>query len=291
MTIHIKDSTVAGAPIMCATAGALIGVLDWFLVTELGWTKEFSNSTTGAAYRPATGNRFYYQFNHTLPHQTEIRSFVSMTAWNTGSGGTPASTVNAPNWNTNTADTTPLAYTLISDGTFVIMLLHQGNTPSGYMLCVFGDIISYLPEDNFASVVSGASSYASPSSGHTNDTSAQTYRKLVRAADQLEAQKSFGYSTASTLLQSHLGSGDVLYPNEVTGGLVLFPILVVETSPNVIRGRLPGILSPTRVSTLLAGTTFNGTGDLAGRTYKVFSLGGSSALGKIAIETSDTWWT
>lgn len=291
MTIHIKDSTVAGAPIMCATAGALIGVLDWFLVTELGWTKEFSNSTTGAAYRPPTGNRFYYQFNHTLPYQTEMRSFVSMTAWNTGSGGTPTSTVYCPNWNTTIADSTPLAYTLISDGTFVILLLHQGNTTGGYALCVFGDIISYLPEDNFASVVSGATTNSSPFTGHTNDTSAQANRKLVRAADQLEAQKSFAYSTASTLLQSHLGSGDTLYPNEVTGGLVLFPVLVVETSPNVIRGRLPGILSPTRVSTLLAGTTFNGTGDLAGRTYKVFSLGGSSSLGKIAIETSDTWRT
>lgn len=291
MTIHIKDSTVAGAPIMCATAGALIGVLDWFLVTELGWTKEFSNSTTGAAYRPPTGNRFYYQFDHALTYQTEMRSFVSMTDWNAGSGGTPTSTVYCPNRNTTIADSTPLAYTLISDGTFVILLLYQGNTTGGYAFITFGDIISYLPEDNFASVLAGTSGNTSPSSGHTNDTSAQAHRKLVRAADQLEAQKSFGYSTASTLLQSHLGSGDVLYPNEVTGGLVLFPILVVETSPNVIRGRLPGILSPTRVSTLLAGTTFNGTGDLAGRTYKVFSLGGSSTLGKIAIETSDTWRT
>lgn len=291
MTIHIKDSTVAGAPIMCATAGALIGVLDWFLVTELGWTKEFSNSTTGAAYRPPTGNRFYYQFNHTMSYQTEIRSFVDMTAWNTGSGGTPTSMVYCPNWGATTADSTPIAYTLISDGTFVILLLHQGNTAGGYALCVFGDIISYLPNDNFASVVSGATSYSSPSSGHTNDMSAAAHRKLVRAADQLEAQKSFAYSTTSTLLQSYLGSGDTLYPNEVTGGLVLFPVLVVEKSPNVIRGRLPGILSPARVSTLLAGTTFNGTGDLAGRTYKVFSLGGESTLGKIAIETSDTWRT
>ena len=291
MTIHIKSSTDAGAPELSSTAGTLIPVLDWFLVTELGWTKEFSNSTTGAAYRPATGNRFYYQFNHTLTYQTEMRSFVSMTAWNTGSGGTTASTIYAPNWSTTSADTTPVAYTLISDGTFVIMLIHQGTTTGGYAFITFGDIISYLPEDNFASIISGAAGYTSPSSGHTNDTSAKTHRRLVRAADQLEAQKSFGYSTSSTLLQSNLGSGDVLYPNEITGGLVLFPVLVVEMSPAVIRGRLPGILSPTRVSTLLAGTTFNGTGDLAGRTYKVFSLGGSSETGKIAIETSDTWRT
>lgn len=290
MTIHIKTSTDAGAPVLSSTAGTLVAVLDWFLVTECGWEKAFANSTTGGAYRAPTGNRFYYQFNNTLAHQTEVRSFVSMTAWDTGSGGSPASTVYCPVSNSTATDSIPRAYTLISDGTFVIALIHQNST-YGYGLLTFGDIISYLPEDDFASIISGATGYTSPSSGHTNDTTTQTNRKLVRAADQLEAQKSFGYSTASTLLQSNLGGGDVMYPNEVTGGLVLFPILVVETSPAVIRGRLPGILSPTRVSTLLAGTTFNGTGDLAGRTYKVFSLGGSSTLGKIAIETSDTWRT
>ena len=291
MTIHIKSSSDAGAPILSSTAGALVAVLDWFLVTECGWTKSFANDTTGGAYRAPTGNRFYYQFNNTLTYQTEMRSFVSMTAWNTGSGGSPASTVYCPNWNSTSADSTPLVYQLISDGTFVIMLIHQGNVTGGTFLCTFGDIISYLPSDNFASVITGTSGYASPANGHQNNTAVVAYKLLVRAADQTEAQKQCGTVTTSTLLQSFIGSGDVMYPNEVTGGLVLFPVLIVEGSPTVIRGRLPGILSPARASTLLAGTTFNGTGDLSGRTYKVFAVGGSSSGGKIAIETSDTWRT
>ena len=291
MTIHIKSSSDAGAPVLSSTAGAMIAVLDWFLVTECGWTKEFSSGTTGAVYRAPSGNRFYYQFNNTLTYQTEVRSFTDMTAYNTGTGGTPTATIYFPNWYATTADATAVSYTLISDGSFVIIIVHQGSAANGNALLTFGDIISYLPSDAYASIVTGCSGYSAPTGGHVNSTTYSTTRKLIRAADQIDPQKDCATITTSTLLQAYFGGGDVMYPNEVTGGLILFPVLVCEGTPGVIRGRLPGILSPTRVSTLLAGTTFSGTGDLAGRTYKVFALGGTNAAGKIAIETSDTWRT
>ena len=291
MTIHIKSSSDAGAPVLSSAIGALIPVLDWFLVTECGWTKEHQNGTTGGAYRAPTGNRFYYQFNSTLAYMTEMRSFETMSAWNTGFGGSPAASMYHVNWSVNVADATPVAYTLISDGTFVMMITYVGVATTGNSLSFWGDFISYLPSDNYASICCGPAGYTAGQGPHANNTAVSPQRKVMRAADQVAAQVDSALITTSTFLQAYLGAGDVMYPNEVTGGLMLFPALVVEGTPMVVRGRLPGILSPTRVSTLLSGTTFNGTGDLAGRTYKVFQLGGTSYSGKIAIETSDTWRT
>lgn len=291
MAITIKTSSDAGAPVLTSAIGALIPVLDWFLVTTLGWTKSFSNSTTGGAYRAPTGNRFYYQFNGTVAYMTEMRSFETMSAWNTGIGGSPAATSYHVNWYAAAADTTPVGYTLISDGTFVIMLTYCGSALSGVSLVTFGDIISYLPTDNFASILSGVQGYSSLMLGHENNTTVNSARRLVRAADQSASQVSCATLTTNAMIQGYFGAGDLMYPNEITGGLVLFPILVVEGTPLTMRGRLPGILSPARNSSLLAGTTFNGTGELSGRTYKVYQVGGTSYGGKIAIETSDTWRT
>lgn len=292
MTITIKASTDVGAPVLTSAIGALIPILDWFLRDTLGWTKEFSNGTTGGVYRPAAGNRFYYQFNGTVAYQTEMRFFETMSAWNTGTNGNAAASMQHVNWYTNAADTTPVAYTLISDGTFVIMLTYIGDPTTGMALVTFGDIISYLPSDNYASVMTGAGNYSVAYNGHTLNTGVVATKKIMRGADQITPQKDTGFITTSTWIQpAYLGSGNVSYPNEITGGLPMFPAIIVETSPMVLRGRLPGILSPMRDSTLLPGTTFSGTGELAGRTYKVFQVGGTSYAGRIAIETSDTWRT
>lgn len=292
MAITIKSNLDAGAPVLSSAIGALIPVLDWFLVTTLGWTKVFTNSTTGGVYRAPTGNRFYYQFNGTVAYQTEMRSFETMSAWNTGTGGSPANNTQCVNWYTNTTDATPVSYTLISDGTFVMILIYTGAASVGVAFMVIGDIISYLPSDAFASIMAGPSGYNFHHTGHAVDTAVVANKKMVRGSDQIAVQKDCAYVTGPTILTgSYLGAGDTYYPNEVTGGLMLYPVLVVEQTPTVVRGRLPGILVPARVSTLLPGTTFNGTGELAGRTYKVFQLGGTSYGGKVAIETSDTWRT
>lgn len=65
MTFRYFDSTDASAPTLPGnTAGALITLLDAILVngygsrTALGWTKPYSG-TNKAAYRPASGTRFY----------------------------------------------------------------------------------------------------------------------------------------------------------------------------------------------------------------------------------------
>ena len=291
MAITIKTNLDVGAPALSRTAGTLTAVLDWFLRDTLGWTKEYS-STNGGAYRAPTGNRAYYQIDHTTLNLAELKSFVSMSAWNTGAGGTTAAASNIPIAYTTGADATPISYTLISDGTFVMLLIDQGQANIGYAFSAFGDAISYLPSDNFCSLIIGCVGASTSYSGHTNDASFSTSKTLLKAADQTESQKSVALITTSSVLQAYWGGGDIMYPNEVTGGLILFPILIFENTPKVIRGRLPGILSPTRVSTLLGGTTFNGTGDLAGRTYKVYAIGGNGTyMSRIAIETSDTWRT
>lgn len=290
MTITLATSADAGAPIMTSAAGALLPILDWFLVDKLGWTKEFTDGTTGAAYRPPSGVRAYYQFNHATSGSPTLRMFKSMTAWDTGTGGTtaifvPFSTTSTPNIYTEHI------YSLVSDGTFVFLIIQNYSSSYGNGLTMFGDFISFLPGDENYAVATGTNTVASPQYGHANDTSLNTCRKLLTASDQATTNASAALFAGPSFVQTYIGANSMLLPNEVTGGVPLFPVFLGEAGP-LIRGKIPGLISPAQAAVLADGQEFDGEGALAGRTYRVFGLGGSSAsasVAKIAIEVSDTW--
>lgn len=290
MTITIATSADVGAPVMNSAAGALIPILDWFLVGKLGWTKEFTNDTTGAVYRPSSGLRAYYQFNHATSGSPTLRMFKTMTAWDTGTGGTtafyvPFSTTAAPN------ATVEHTYSLVSDGVFVFMIIQNYTATYGNNLTMFGDFISFLPGDENYAFISGTNNISAPHLAHANDTTAVAFRKLLTASDQATFNTSAAMFAGPAFVQTYIGGGGLLLPNEVTGGIPLFPVFIGEAGPT-IRGKIPGLISPAQASTLAAGQEFDGEGALAGRTYRVFELSGSSAstsVAKIAIEVSDTW--
>ena len=79
MAIYYYTNTSPGAPTLTGAAGSLITLLDWLLVTNLGWTKEFSG-TNLASYRAATGNRFYLGVDDTTALYSRVRGFATMTA-------------------------------------------------------------------------------------------------------------------------------------------------------------------------------------------------------------------
>lgn len=287
MTITLATSADAGAPIMTSAAGALLPILDWFLVDKLGWTKEFTDGTTGAAYRPPSGVRAYYQFNHATSGAPTLRMFKSMTAWDTGTGGTTAMYIPFSN-TANPNATVEHSYSLVSDGTFVFMIIQNTNPSYGNGLTMFGDFISFLPGDENYAFVSGTNTVSNPSNGHANDTSLNAFRKVLTASDQATTNASAALFAGPAFVQSHIGSSSVLLPNEVTGGVPLFPVFLGEAGP-LIRGKIPGLISPAQATVLAAGQEFDGEGALAGRSYRVFELGYSANLAKIAIEVSDTW--
>ena len=287
MTITLATSADAGAPIMTSAAGALLPILDWFLVDKLGWTKEFTDGTTGAAYRPPSGVRAYYQFNHATSGAPTLRMFKSMTAWDTGTGGTTAIFVPF-SYTTTPPVATEHSYSLVSDGTFVFMIIQNTNPSYGNGLTMFGDFISFLPGDENYAVATGTNEITNPQYGHANDTSLNTCRKVLTASDQATTNASAALFAGPAFVQTYIGGGGLLLPNEVTGGIPLFPVFLGEAGP-LIRGKIPGLISPAQATVLAAGQEFDGEGALAGRSYRVFELGYSSNLAKIAIEVSDTW--
>lgn len=102
---------------------------------------------------------------------------------------------------------------------------------------------------------------------------------------------SFGSSSASYNYS--------IYPDPVHGGVNMDKLYVTHgaTAPNsgnaVTRGELRGIWNPlqkrTQVSTWLNNDTFEGTGELVGKTFEVFDIHADSSSGWFFIETSDTW--
>lgn len=92
-----------------------------------------------------------------------------------------------------------------------------------------------------------------------------------------------------------------IYPDPIHGGLNLDKLYVLHattppsTGSPVLRGELRGLWNPThrrtQISTWANNDTFIGTGELAGKTFEMFDIWGSSATpsGWFVVETSDTW--
>lgn len=290
MTTYVLSNSSPGAPPLSSTPGALIPVLDFLLVTSMGWTKEYTSSTTGAVYRAPTGNRFYYQFTHTGVFGSsgvsgvtaEMRVFETMSAYNTGTGGSTADSTDI-SLHTTSSSAIERPYSFYSDGTLCYFFV---NRVDGYAMYVFGDIVSYKPGDAYASVVGGCSvnsSALTQTIGVDNSTAGVAYRRLVRAVNQTSGNQAACFTT-NYCLETSLGAGASTVPSIAAGGMMLLPLIVCE--PSGVRGILPGIMSPVTPGALAVSDTFAGTGDLAGRTYVVQLLG---ATNRVCVETSDTW--
>ena len=88
MTVRVYKSTDASAPVLSGTAGALVALLDAVLVNgygsqpAAGWAKAFSGTNT-AAYRAATGSRYYLMVDDSAVFVTaafaKLRGYETMT--------------------------------------------------------------------------------------------------------------------------------------------------------------------------------------------------------------------
>lgn len=155
-------SADAGAPSLYGAAGRMIAVLDWALVTKGGWAKAYTG-TNLAAYRSATGNRFYLQVDDTQTLFARLRGYRSMTAISSGANLFP-STIVAPTayWGGGksvTADTTPRRYWGIRTNCYVLMVVETNSpisAPSNRSIMAFGDIPSMCESDPYNTVCVGS---------------------------------------------------------------------------------------------------------------------------------------
>lgn len=294
MAVYYFTETSPGAPAFAAAAGGTITILDYCLVTGMGWTKTHSG-TNLATYRAPTGNRFYIAFDDTAVASTRVRMYETVTtagvAMAAGTNPTPLDSVIAGGLYFN-KPSTGTGWFFASDG----LIFYFGYvSTSGNPTMTFGDFISYAATDSYQTILK-----CHNSSTLSND-SFPNYATLGTSSSTTYIMKSFtqiGASIQGSFISDHgrsgggtrFGSGPA-YPNPISNTLDMAPIEITHPT-NVIRGKMPGLWNPLHNYPLANGDTFTGSGNLSGRQFVARNVGGTGAeLGQVFIETSDTWRT
>jgi hypothetical protein len=289
MAITIGRNGLGGAPAMAQTAGAFIAILDWFLVTTLGWTKA-SLGTNQASYRAPTGNRFYLQVDDTSTTVARVSGWETLTALNTGTNQFPSSAQVSGGLYIAKGAATP--WRAVSNG--AIFYFFSKYSSSYYSAMAFGDIISFKTGDAYGTVMIG-DTIGAPTAGANlmitnNNVPANGWympRSYTQSGTSLQVGSVSDY--ARTLGVSKTGNSGNSFPNKIDGCLHLAPVWPYENGVMSMRGLLPGLWNPCHLRPLSDWNTFSiSSGLLSGRSFEVVddASGGNT---QIFFETSDTW--
>ena len=310
MAIYYFTHESPGAPSgpTYAGAGTMITLLDFCLVTGMGWTKEFSGTNT-ATYRAPTGNRMYLGIDDSRTDGViRVRGFETATA-----AGVAASSGSNPFPNdaqasgglyvlrASNASNPVTEWTFVSDGKIFYLNTTTYNSSSSrneapYL--VFGDFTAYSASDNTYNTCIIADTTASGSQGMTLYRTGATATGNTSAVFYPRSYTNLGLSTigaalgdpyrAGTTSTFKAGGAGGSFPNLVSGTLDLSYIELGQAEG--ARGRLPGIWYPLHVRPLSRNTVYQGQGAAAGRTFVVRNNSNENS-GQVFYEISDTWGT
>lgn len=290
---HLTNAS-PGAPTLTGAIGSLIALLDFCLVTTLGWTKAQSG-TNLATYISPTGGGYYVAVNDTTATTARVRGFETVQTPGTdvgcGTGPFPTDTqLSGGLYLYKGADTTTAReWRFVSDGSlFYLSIAANAN----FSLFTFGKFKSNKVSDLYNTVIMGDTAATTITAGvsavilATSAGVAGSY--LVRGYTGLGGAKQcskavdagFGHTTGA--LGTDAGN---TYPSAIEGGLILSRVQIAEGAGS-FRGVLPGLWSPCHARPLGNGDTFTGTGDLSGKSFVAQNV---STAGQVLFETSDTW--
>ena len=303
----ITTGTVSG------TAGSLITALDLELVTNRGWTKEFTG-TNKAAYRNGAGAlaRKYLRVvdDGTAPtsgaREALVQGYDTMSNVDTGTAQ-----FGSVYWRkSTTADATARTYLAVGDDKTFYLFVLTADVASQYYSHGFGDFYSYKPADNQACFISGRGNNSASTSeitflwywdnrgGFTANAGFLLAGNVVGVAGNTSAMKTISASgSGAGAPGTYDTNGLVAYPNQADGAIWVSPYQIVTsaaggvTKDKVIRGRLRGLWWPLHDAVNFNdGDTFNGAGDLAARSFRILKgvAYGSPGIGYVgAIETTE----
>ena len=303
MALTILTNQSASAPALSGTIGALIAVLDFCLVTTLGWTKPYSGANLAAYKQPVGSNGMYLYVDDTAAQNARVSAYEVMTSISAGTGNFPTTGQIAGGgyiYKSFTANSTARPWYFASDGKmFHLFIAQSGTTPAafgnGVALYSFGDFVSYKSGDVFntytavdTAATSGAAGNASSSAFNGATSGHYVARPHTQVGTSLNVSRFSDYSGQAGGT-GYFGNGAVPYPNPIDGGINVARIFVGDPTVGR-RGRIPGLWAWQHPSNLLnSGDTFNGAGDLAGRSFIFFQ--NSTVTSAMVLETSDTWST
>lgn len=318
MTVRVYRSSDTSAPVLNATAGSMITVLDAVLVngygskTALGWTKPFSGTNTASYKQPAgTTNGFYLDVNDANPNadtnkSARVLGYEAMTAVATGTNPFPtvAQKSTAVQWvkSTETVVATPVSWVIVGTNKFFFMWVKKVSTdvgsPGGDIgaLQGFGDVLSYKTADAYNTMICGVSTASNPATAaelqlvtsNISLTASIPGTFMTRSYTQTGTAVAIGQHCDAHKLSTSAGafgysnaSQALPYPNGPDTSLYTSSIWVHEASIRELRGIIPGIYAILHDRPLTTGNTFTGGvgTPLAGKTLEVFSCGYSTGAG------------
>lgn len=317
MSVTIYQSSDASAPVLSGQVGAWIAILDACLVngygakSAAGWAKAFTG-TNLAAYRAASGNRLYLAVDDTNAQEARFVGYETMSAVTTGTNPFPTTAQVSGGMfmrKSETANSTARPWVLIaSDTGFMFFPDSNGTTwttdpatlgKSGDMY--FGDLVSYKPSDAYGTIIIGATVTAGSNSNFARkiqqgvllwaaDTGHYLARNQAQSVGSVACSK---WGPMDNTLSVTMGTGNMSpYPDTVSGGMLISPILISESNGGInqlVRGRLPGVWFPCHNLPAAHADTMTGSGDTSGKSFLIATVYSTSTKGRAVLETSNTW--
>lgn len=289
MTVQVFDHNTPGAPAASTAAGNLIAILDFVLVTQLGWTKPFSGTNKAVYKQPAGTNGFYLRVVDagTTNQSARARGYETMADVDTGTGAFPTTTQETGDGVIfgKSQSASNGQWRCITDG----KIFYLGFLMQSFVIWswgVFGDFQSYLPGDQYNTILIDSTDFHVV--GLLNAArKAYTPRSAGQTGSATAVGKAAGYDLAPS---TSMGGGNGVSTPAPGGGILLSPVTISDITPPMVRGVLPGlwnILHDTTLPFFVHGDTFDGTGNVAGRSF-VIQLHDQNYR-KFAFETSSTW--
>lgn len=275
--------TTSGAPSLSGQAGALIALLDAYLINGFlgytpppGWVKAFSG-VNKAAYRSAAlgATGFYLYVDDTTTTYATVTGYEDMTDINTGI--TPWGTVY---WQkSSTADAVARKYAFICDEMFMTFAPAWASSASYPSLNHFGDFVSDIPGDGYKCYLSGnytiggASPYTyNQSYALANIGSTQSGQFITRPYTLTAGGSAVGKNGFLTGSSSSIGTiGISAIPNPANGDIYASPIRLHGAT--TYHGTLPGEYQPLHNTADVNWSTFTGIAGLVNRTFLNLQLG------------------
>jgi hypothetical protein len=319
MPTRVYKSTDSGAPTLNGQVGSLIRVLRACLVDgfgsnpPLGWSMPYTDGNDPplrAHFRqaPKTGwDQYDLEVHDNSPTTSAGNDPRYAAAWGwagatglaEGSIAFPVRTSNGMNTRKSaSSDTTARRWMLVgTDRSFIFVAYHNaGSDWAAAEAWFFGDLVPVGPIDVWAVALLGGDAQTYPGMANLWEG------PLVVAALPYTFQGLTGpvgfnrvWPAGMHTGDGNVGNGYFVYPNGPDGRGYIERVLVAESGH--LRAVLPGFWAPLHnwksATSITDWQTFDGAGDLAGRSFIVAKWGnGDTYFGTVAfcIETSDTWY-
>lgn len=301
MAVFALTMNSASAPALSGTAGSLIAVLDYCLVTTMGWTKPFTGTNLASYKQPVGTNGMYLAVDDTGSTDARATGYEVMTTVTAGTGPFPTPVQQSGGgfiYKSAVANATVRPWAFFSDGKIFHLLISYDSAATGFNLTnnyssfTFGDFKSFKSGDVFNTMVAtntsaqaasalsvSSNTYASPTSGF------YAARSHTQVGGSVALSR---FSDSAALGGSQPGNGTNAFPNPIDGGMLFGRSFVGELGVGR-RGSIPGLwVHGHPYNSLQSADTIAGATDLAGRNFSYWRLDTSSSA---IFETTNTWAT